>query len=75
MNWIKKWWGTGEPTSFWEVDSYQPPHWSAKPFRALVKLAQAGSELHWFQRPIGILVIAIIGAVVAAGIAKKLGWV
>jgi hypothetical protein len=29
----------------------------------------------WFQRPFGVVVLAVIGSVIAAGIAKKLGWI
>lgn len=31
--------------------------------------------LPWYQRPLGVLVLAITGSVLAAGIAKKLGWI
>jgi hypothetical protein len=32
-------------------------------------------KLPWFQRPFGVLFLAILGSVIAAGIAKYFGWI
>lgn len=74
MKWFRKWWGEDKPKSWFDYP-YNPPHWSAKPLRTILEGAKKGSELPWFQRPFGVLIVAVVGAVMAAGIAKKLGWI
>ncbi|MFC3110849.1 hypothetical protein ACFQAT_28320 [Undibacterium arcticum] len=77
MTWFEKWWGSekDEPISFWDVDTSIPPHWSAKPFRSLAKVIRTDKKLPWFQRPVGVVSLAIVESVIAAGIAKRLGWI
>jgi hypothetical protein len=53
------------------------PNTQIEPTKAalLVMDARLNKGLPWFQRPAGVLTLAIIGSVVAAGIAKKFGLI
>lgn len=47
------------------------PHWSAEPFRYLVQQLRAGEELPWYQRPVGLILVAVA----TAAVVKVLGLV
>jgi hypothetical protein len=53
------------------------PHTQIEPIKAALGTMQLrdSKRLPWFQRPYGIVGLAVLGAVAAAGIAKKLGWI
>ncbi|MCI1003286.1 hypothetical protein [Herbaspirillum sp. C7C8] len=53
------------------------PHAQIEPIKAalLALDARIVQRLPWFQRPIGIIMLAVIGSVIAAGLAKQLGWI
>ena len=74
MNWLRKWWGDDTPKSYYDYP-YRPPHWSAKPFRAIAREGRKGRDLPWFQRPVGIIILTVSCGVIVTGIAKKLGLV
>jgi hypothetical protein len=77
MSLFRQWWGDDKPSSFYDYLDvpYRAPHWSAKPFRAIAEEVRKGRELAWFQRPVGVVFLAVAGSVIAAGIAKKIGWI
>ncbi|MFD2274812.1 hypothetical protein ACFS07_36605 [Undibacterium arcticum] len=41
----------------------------------LQKVIRTDKKLPWFQRPVGVVSLAIVESVIAAGIAKRLGWI
>jgi hypothetical protein len=53
------------------------PNTQIEPAKAAITVLEnrMSKTLPWFQRPGGVLLLAIIGSVLAAGIAKKLGWI
>lgn len=53
------------------------PHTQVDPIKAALAVIDAREQkmLTWFQRPLGVVTLAVIGSVIAAGIAKKLGWI
>jgi ribosomal 50S subunit-associated protein YjgA (DUF615 family) len=53
------------------------PHTQIEPIKAALATIdnRESKNLPWFQRPVGIVGLAVTGAVIAAGIAKKLGWI
>lgn len=53
------------------------PNTQIEPVKAAIIILEnrLSKPLPWFQRPVGVLVLAIMGSVLAAGIAKKLGWI
>lgn len=53
------------------------PNTQIEPIKAALGVldARVGKPLPWFQRPVGVVVLAVIGSVIAAGIAKKLDWI
>ena len=53
------------------------PNTQIEPAKAAIMILEnrRSEALPWFQRPVGVLILAIIGSVLAAGIAKKLGWI
>lgn len=72
--WVRAWWGEDERQV--NLNEYlglpaRHPHWSAKVVRYAIRELSAGKELPWFQRPFGIILLAVAGA----GIAKALGWI
>jgi hypothetical protein len=72
--WMRAWWGEDERQV--NLNEYlglpaRHPHWSAKVVRYVIRELSAGKELPWFQRPFGIVLLAVAGA----GMAKALGWI
>jgi hypothetical protein len=53
------------------------PHTQIEPIKAaLVTLdTRLAASVPWYQRPVGIVVLAVIGSVIASGVAKELGWI
>ena len=71
---VRDWWGEDERQvniNEWLELPARHPHPSAKVVRRVIRELGKGKELPWFQRPIGIIFLAVAGA----GIAKALGWI
>lgn len=67
--WMRVWWGEDERQV--NLNEYlglpaRHPH-----VRYVIRELSAGKELPWFQRPFGIVLLAVAGA----GMAKALGWI
>jgi hypothetical protein len=72
--WVRDWWGEDERQvnlNEWLGLTVRRPHWSAKLVRHVLQEMRNGRDLPWFQRPAGLIVLAVTGA----GIAKALGWI
>jgi len=72
--WLRDWWGEDQrqvDLNEWLGLPARHPHWAAKVVRRAIQELNTGKELPWFQRPIGIVMLAVAGA----GVAKALGWI
>ena len=71
---MRAWWGEDERQVNLNEYSGLParhPHWSAKVVTYVIRELSVGKELPWFQRPFGIVLLAVAGT----GMAKALGWI